>query len=327
MKYFFKKRLSKFHSSQITVEDIKKAKSILFASFSRYGDAIISYQIIKELINKYPNKDYLLVTTYQHLPYAKEILKDENIEIVKFNKRNIFDYIKLLKIKNFNANLGFNPWSHGDDSKFIITYASKFQFFGDLKFSKIDNLYDRVRIYFHLPVNDNKSVLNIDLNNVKNIVFAPYSTDVTKNLSKENINTILQIFKDKEIILALPKDEKFEIKTKKFIFSKKNSEQFLKIMKKSDLFIGVDSGPLHIAIALNKPIIGVFGPTSPLTILNNSQKIKIIRSKKLKGYFCFYRDCKKPKCIENIIKKDFLNIGYKLENNLKLITDKCIYER
>ncbi len=35
------------------------------------------------------------------------------------------------------------------------------------------------------------------------------------------------------------------------------------LLKKANLFIGNDSGPLHLAAAVNIPTIGLFGPTSP----------------------------------------------------------------
>jgi ADP-heptose:LPS heptosyltransferase len=35
------------------------------------------------------------------------------------------------------------------------------------------------------------------------------------------------------------------------------------LLKKCCLFIGNDSGPLHLAAALNVPTIGLFGPTAP----------------------------------------------------------------
>lgn len=35
------------------------------------------------------------------------------------------------------------------------------------------------------------------------------------------------------------------------------------LLKKADLFIGNDSGPLHLAAAVGVPTIGLFGPTSP----------------------------------------------------------------
>lgn len=44
--------------------------------------------------------------------------------------------------------------------------------------------------------------------------------------------------------------------------------QMAAIIKSSDIFIGNDSGPLHIAEATGTPYIGIFGPTSPQQVLS-----------------------------------------------------------
>ena len=39
--------------------------------------------------------------------------------------------------------------------------------------------------------------------------------------------------------------------------------QLIAVMKRARLFLGGDTGPLHLAAALNVPVIGLFGPTDP----------------------------------------------------------------
>src|SRR5579872_5930222 len=39
--------------------------------------------------------------------------------------------------------------------------------------------------------------------------------------------------------------------------------QLISIMRKTSLFIGGDTGPMHLAAALRKPVVGIFGPTDP----------------------------------------------------------------
>jgi heptosyltransferase-1 len=40
--------------------------------------------------------------------------------------------------------------------------------------------------------------------------------------------------------------------------------QFIALARKATLFVGGDTGPLHIAAACGTPVIGIFGPTDPL---------------------------------------------------------------
>lgn len=335
IKLIYKRKLSKINKTQgIDITDIKNSKKILFSVFSRYGDGIISFQIIKEFIKKYPEKFYTIITPVQQFPYANDILKNlKNIKIIDYNKKNLFNLFKITTfLKKENFDLGFNPWSFGENSEYFIAFAKKQKFYKNFsnyqKYTKIDNLYDRIREYLFLPINKKKQIINFDISNLKKktIILAPFSTDITKNLSIENINTIIKKFNKSNIILALPKDKSnYKFNVKKFIFykNKRNSEKFLQLMKETDIFIGVDSGPLHLAIALNKPSIAIFGPTAPQTILNNNQKIKIIRNTTLQNTFCFVRECKNPICIHNIITEDFLNINYSLDYQLKLETKKC----
>jgi heptosyltransferase I len=40
--------------------------------------------------------------------------------------------------------------------------------------------------------------------------------------------------------------------------------QLIPLLKKARLFIGGDTGPFHLACALGTPVVGIFGPTSPV---------------------------------------------------------------
>ncbi len=44
---------------------------------------------------------------------------------------------------------------------------------------------------------------------------------------------------------------------------KTNLRQLVALLDKADLVIGNDTGPMHIAAALGRPLVGIFGPTDP----------------------------------------------------------------
>lgn len=52
--------------------------------------------------------------------------------------------------------------------------------------------------------------------------------------------------------------------------------QFVALLSNCSLFIGGDSGPLHIASALNVPTIGIFGPSDPRLVAPRGEKHKFI---------------------------------------------------
>ena len=81
------------------------------------------------------------------------------------------------------------------------------------------------------------------------------------------------------------------------------------ILERSDLFVGSDSGPMHVAAALGVPTIGIFGPGSPRRTapIGAPGRVAIIG----KEYPCspcrqeFFRECPpspagKPFCLEEI---------------------------
>lgn len=304
-KYFIAKHSSK--EQAIGLGDIREADKIFFAVFSRYGDGIISFKVIREFIGLYPDKQYLLFTTSQLVPYAREIL-GENVEFVGVNKRNPFSLVpSLIKLKNFDADLGFNPWSHGDDAEFFVSFAKKYSVFKRFKhWDKTYNLYARVREYLWL---EPKALSNATLvlpDGVKNIALVPFSTDVTKSLDLQTTRQLIvklrELYKNAKITICGFKNELEGIDDlQKFYFSKSSSDEFLKLLKSSDLFVGVDAGPLHIANTIGIKTIGIFGPTAPETIVDFDWDCAVLRDTHLKGIFCYVKDCIKPICIQDAI--------------------------
>jgi len=75
--------------------------------------------------------------------------------------------------------------------------------------------------------------------------------------------------------------------------------QLAALIERASLFIGSDSGPLHLAIALKRPAIGLFGPTDPKR--NGSLNPQdIIISKDLDCSPCYQRNCPEPLCMQSI---------------------------
>ena len=311
---------------------------MLFSVFARYGDSIIAFRAINEFMALYAEKSFILVTSPQMVPYARRIIHGR-MELYEVNKRK--NPIKFLIIANMlrrrNIDIGLNPWSHGDDSKFFITFARKFSVFGAfLNHSKEHNLYERAREYLLLET-AKVPVANPDLCAVSKILLSPFSTDVTKSLSGSAVEALIgqirQRFPGVKITAALQEKERgsFRADTDVFVFgkSRKRSEAFLRLLESSDLFIGVDAGPLHLADALGVSAIGIFGPTAPETILDRSTAILPVRHACLNGTFCFVRQCKKPLCILELFRSDFLCHGKQAEfgRKIRLEAEVCPFLR
>ena len=66
--------------------------------------------------------------------------------------------------------------------------------------------------------------------------------------------------------------------------------QLTALMKQSQLLIGNDGGPLHIAAAVGCPVLGLFGPTDPAVWGPRGSKVKVIY-KGVNCEECFYPGC------------------------------------
>jgi len=311
--YLFRRRLEKFRerAGEVTPQDLDQAQKVVFALFARYGDVIISLSVIQEFIQKYPGKNYFLVTSHQMYPYARKLLP-EAVTVLSFNKRR--NPIKLLKIisllKREKMDLGFNPWSSGEEAKFIISHARKFHFYTG--FHGIGNLYDRVRDYLGLA-KEERLIPAWNLDHVKDIVICPFSTALAKSLVNGDLDKLLeqvrQRFPAAGITLAVPPQEARPLKGREKIMifrkTKAASQAFLNLLERSDLVISVDAGPLHLADKLGLRTIGIFGPTTPQGVLDRATRVVALRDEGLAGFFCGVK-CRDPRCIHRLFQGDFL---------------------
>jgi len=83
-------------------------------------------------------------------------------------------------------------------------------------------------------------------------------------------------------------------------------KELLCIIQKCDLFLTNDSGPMHLALAMNIPTIALFGSTSDILTGPYSEN-SIVINKKVRCSPCFKRVCPKDfKCMKKITTKEVL---------------------
>ena len=71
------------------------------------------------------------------------------------------------------------------------------------------------------------------------------------------------------------------------------------LLERADLFLGNDSGPMHLASATRTPTVAVFGPTDPLRTGPYNRKAAVVRAQ-LDCMPCFRRSCDRPRCLEEV---------------------------
>jgi ADP-heptose:LPS heptosyltransferase len=76
-------------------------------------------------------------------------------------------------------------------------------------------------------------------------------------------------------------------------------KQFLALLKRSHLYVGVDSGAMHAAAAFGVPVVALFGPSNPRWIGPYGQEEGIVQLK-LSCAPCNKRDCPDQSCMLRI---------------------------
>lgn len=297
---------------EITPAQIKNADGILFSVFSRYGDGIIAFKVINEFIGRHPGKAYNLLTSHQLRPYAEALVQEAAILSVR--KRSPLQLLRTIRhLKQARPDIGFNPWGSRGESEFFLTWAARFHTFTSLKFQVTDNLYLRVRQYLGLPEPEKTNLFAVP-EPVRHILISPFSTDIRKSLGPSDVAAMLawlrRKFPQARLTLALVPGEEGKVEAWsdgeifRFGKSEARSRDFLRLVQEIDLFAGVDAGPLHLADALGKPCLGLFGPTAPETILDAASRILPLRSANLQGVFCAMQSCPDPHCLHALFQDD-----------------------
>lgn len=78
------------------------------------------------------------------------------------------------------------------------------------------------------------------------------------------------------------------------------------IQTKCAAYVGVDSGPMHVAAFLGLPVIALFGPTDPAKVGPYSKRAVILRNKRLNCLACRKHFCQNPRCMYEIEPEEVL---------------------
>lgn len=88
------------------------------------------------------------------------------------------------------------------------------------------------------------------------------------------------------------------------------------LIKKCAAFVSADSAPLHVAAAVDVPIVALFGPTSPQRHMPPAKKFAIIK-RDVECSPCYKPNCKEIICMESISADEVLSSIEKLISNTK----------
>ncbi|MDM7273170.1 glycosyltransferase family 9 protein [Sulfurihydrogenibium azorense] len=154
--------------------------------------------------------------------------------------------------------------------------------------------------------NKGKEFLNLYNKSIKIGVHtgsSSFKSHKSKRWKKEYFLEVINYFKDITFFLFGTEEEMeenlFIKENARFnnvvLVADKSIREVASIMKNLDLFISNDSGLMHLAAAVNIPVIGIFGPTNPVWVKPWNVKHKVIKID-LPCSPCFYYSPKPLEC-------------------------------
>ena len=300
---------------------------ILVISSNLIGDTILSTGVIGHFLNLYPKSQFTFVVgptssqIYQHFPAL------ENIIIIKKRKFNLHWLEIFLKNRNIKWDIVIDlrssllPYLFNSKKKYIFKKNINFHHIEQL--SKSFNLNANSLNIYTSPLEE-KKVNHIIDKNYKYIVVFPGGNWIPKIWPINNYNKLLielfEKYQNIKFIIVGSHDERKKYLSK--IQENIPKDSFIDLMgesltltsaymKKSDLFIGNDSGLMHLSVASNLKTIALFGPTNDNHYGHKNNNCFVIRTKEKYEYF---------KQINIDIKKSYMT---SIENNqiLRLIRE------
>ena len=86
----------------------------------------------------------------------------------------------------------------------------------------------------------------------------------------------------------------------------KSLGQLAEIFRHCDLYVGGDTGPMHLAAFMKVPVVAIFGPTDYIVNAPYKKTKHIIIRKEIACSPCRVRDCKKRDCMKAIQDEDVI---------------------
>ena len=80
------------------------------------------------------------------------------------------------------------------------------------------------------------------------------------------------------------------------------------LIEAADVYVGVDSGPMHIAAFVGTPVVAMFGPTDPAKVGPYGNGHRVIRNESLQCLGCRKRSCEDQRCLAEITARQVFDV-------------------
>ncbi len=71
-------------------------------------------------------------------------------------------------------------------------------------------------------------------------------------------------------------------------------------IKDAALFVGIDSGFMHLASSYDIPLVALFGPTDPFYVGPQNRRSRVVKAEGMECIPCYLKECAHRNCMKNI---------------------------
>ncbi len=99
-----------------------------------------------------------------------------------------------------------------------------------------------------------------------------------------------------------------------------NLKQLIGMLKRANVLVSGDSGPIHLASSVGTTVVGLFGPTSPERTgpRGNGKKVYLRKDVGCNKNPCYFLECPKNVCMQSITVDEVLSAVKKICENEKI---------
>ena len=281
----------------ILVDKSEIKKVLICRPNGRLGNLLLITPLVQEVSEMFPNCkiDLFVKGTLAPIIFEKYDTVDKIIHLPKKPFKNLLAYSKVwISLKRTPYDLAINVDQNSSSGRLAVQFSNaKYKFFGDSNEEEIDhkNDFEHIAKYpvynfrnylskLRLPTNSNKIIAPLELklsaseiaegrkilseltnNDKKTICIFTYATG-TKCLSEEwwekFYSQLTSEYKDYNIVEILPVENVSQIGFKAPTFYSKDIREIGSVIANADLFIGADSGIMHLSSSVHTPTIGLF---------------------------------------------------------------------
>ena len=141
------------------------------------------------------------------------------------------------------------------------------------------------------------------------VLIHPYSRWLTKQLPKKLIFDLVKQLAPKPVLIV-GQGKSWNVPGAIDLTNRTSFKELIGLIKKAEAIISTDSGPMHLAAALDKPLVALFGPTDPLKTGPWIKKSRVMQLG-LSCVPCLSRKCRIEEtqaCLQRITADDVLKV-------------------